>query len=218
MNASLVVDGYDPTRLPAPLMCPPASPLTAGCFDKASLPNAVHDDNGKTVANFGVSYDANTVFIRIHVLDGNVVSCHGILPWHQDGVEIMFDSRKEPLLRENIDDWGMPNHWEVGMSPNQQGEKTELYDTSGHAPTLLPPGATGVCVASPGGYDATVTFPTSALDQQQDGPWKEFRVNVAVYKVSALGASVNESDWQPLWSSDENIYGSGIFERGAPAE
>jgi hypothetical protein len=62
--------------------------------------------------------------------------------------------------------------------------------------------------------EAALAF--SLLDEVSRGPWKRFRLNVAVNDTDDAKEGTAKLWRRPDWPSGEDYAGSGIFERSGP--
>jgi hypothetical protein len=77
----------------------------------------------------------------------------------------------------------------------------------------LPPGVRAVCVKTDTGHATEIAIPAKYLDEKQGGPWKAFRLNIAVNDFDQVAGPLRALWWRPDWRSAATYAGSGTFER-----
>ncbi len=163
---------------------------------------------------FGVSYDANFVYVAVRVVDDAKVDDHPQgWPWAQDGVQVTLDAR--PVAQWGVKTGKDHPHLFAFMSPGKTAADT-VYWGKEH----FPAGLRAVCVRTPAGFDAEFAMPAAILDRVRGAAWDTLRVAVNVYDFDPrdgghqdAGGSGAYLYWVPAWDGGNNIPGSGMFVR-----
>jgi hypothetical protein len=157
---------------------------------------------------FGVAHDQRYVYVGVQTTDDHAILNPGKEPWSQDGVEIRFDGRPEPLRSQGRGHGEFKDILVISMSPGETPDQMVLYSKE-----QLPPGVKAACVKTPTGHAAEVAIPVSYLNQKQGGDWKAFRMNVTVDDYDAVAGPLRAPWWRADWRHGETYAGSGTFQR-----
>ncbi|NQU10053.1 hypothetical protein HQ590_04640 [bacterium] len=164
---------------------------------------------------FGVEYDEHYLYIGVETTDDKLVLDPKKETWDQDDVEVRIDARPESETAYNNgrvpdDLQTMQTMLAVLVSPGETPEQTILS-----FPDKLPKDLKAVCVKTAKGHTTEMAIPAAYLDAKQGGPWKSFRLNVAVMDVDGPSRpNMAYILWKPDWRLDETYPGSGTFQRG----
>jgi hypothetical protein len=152
----------------------------------------------------GVRHDDAFVYVAVRVFDDHVEARKTLAPWKQDGVEIRFDARQDPIRSHYAGARDGRDVVLVALSPSDRAEETWLY----HAGWIQPPeGIVARCRKTRGGFVAEVAVPREALRRM--GSSDAVRINVAVDDGDADGQS--QSWWWPDWRESAHVPGTGTF-------
>jgi hypothetical protein len=157
---------------------------------------------------FAVQHDDNFVYIAVKTADDKAILNPKKEPWSQDGVEVRFDARPEPQRSQGRGHGEFKDILVVSMSPGATLEQMVLYSAD-----QLPAGVKAICVKTAEGFNAEIAIPASYLNEKQGGPWKAFRMNIAVDDYDDVAGPLKALWWRPDWRSQETYAGSGTFER-----
>jgi hypothetical protein len=158
---------------------------------------------------FAVEHDDRFVYIAVKTTDDVSVLNSKKEPWSQDGIEVRFDARPEPLRSQGRGHGESKDILVVSMSPaGTPGEEMVLYDAK-----ELPPGVKAVCVKTPTGMQEEIAIPISYLNERQGGAWTGFRLNVTIDDFDQVAGPLKAHWWRPDWRGPETFAGSGTFER-----
>lgn len=200
--------------------CPRAKgPVTIdGSFDDwSTLPLAAMAPSGRDGWNgsadcgyrFATAHDENYLYVAVETHDDKSVLHPAGYPWEQDGVEIRVDARPDPERSRGRGDDEFKTILLLAMSPGETPGQTLLYSRE-----KLPVGTKAVCVKTADGHRTEAAIPVAWLDQKQGGPWKEFRLNVAVDDQDDPDGKISRLLWwRPDWRSPANFEGSGTFRK-----
>ena len=94
------------------------------------------------------------------------------------------------------------------VAPPAKGDEQTTYIR----PASLDEVAQVKSVATDKGISAEIAIPTAWLDAQQNGPWKEIRLNAVMHDYdSSISRKSKHLWWRPDWRFDRNFNGSGTF-------
>ncbi len=178
--------------------------------DWTSLPFSANAASGAADCSyqFGVEHDDKFLYIAIKTRDDHAILNANKEPWSQDGVEVRLDARPEPLRSQGRGHGEFKDILVVSMSPPEHEKDMVLYSRE-----LLPAGVRAVCVKTPTGHNAEIAIPASYLDEKQGGPWKGFRLNIAVDDFDQVAGPLKALWWRPDWRTPLTYAGSGTFQR-----
>jgi hypothetical protein len=159
---------------------------------------------------FAVEHDVNFVYIAVKTTDDRAVLNSKKEPWSQDGVEVRFDARPDPLRSQGRGHGEFKDILVISQSPaDKQGGERVLYSA-----TELPPGVNAACAVTPTGHATEIAIPVSYLNERQGGgAWSGFRLNVTVDDFDAVAGPLKALWWRPDWRGGETFAGSGTFQR-----
>jgi hypothetical protein len=157
---------------------------------------------------FGVEHDDKYVYIAAEVVDDKSILNPKKEPWSQDGIEVRFDARAEPVRSQGRGHGEFKDILVVSMSPGVTPDQMVLY--SGDE---LPAGVKAICVKTEDGFNAEIAIPVSYLNEKQGGKWSQFRMNIAVDDYDDAAGPLKALWWRPDWRSPATFAGSGTFAR-----
>lgn len=167
--------------------------------------------DGDLSYRFSTTYDRDAFYIAIQVVDDQLIRDPKSQVWEQDGIEIRFDSRDDPLRSLNTarhEDIGM-SHWLIAVSPETPDNKQQIY-----APHKLPKEISIASKTTENGYTTEVRIPNRVLNaMRNDTAWNALRLNLAVDDVDQREGPRAQLWWQPDWRSKQNHPGSGTFSK-----
>ena len=153
---------------------------------------------------FDTYYDKDFVYVGIQVKDDDLVAEAGKRVFDQDAVGVIVDGRPVKESGGAINGRNLTIAWAQGGT----GEAVLFR------PDRLPEGVKVVSQLAEGGYSAEVAIPISYLKSLQGNDhWEHIRLNLVFRDLDKNGIHESEIFWNPDWSSEENILGSGIFRR-----
>ena len=158
-------------------------------------------------ASFDVSYDDNYLYIGIKVTDDKLILKQNQPPWVQDGVEVRLDGRPDPKRSLCCGEVETKDFLLIPLSPGDAADKTIFIYKD-----IVPEGLNAVCIKTPEGYNAEIAVPISYLNDQQNGNWNSFRLNVAIDDRD-IENDWSFISWRPDWRQPANYPGSGTFVR-----
>ena len=187
----------------------PALPFDVVSPEQIRMNAANHTGHEDCRFRFGVSCDADFVYIAVQTVDDRPYLAPSKRVWQQDGVEVRLSAIAEPersLLCGRLSDQ-RANALPILVSPGSKpGERLPWQAGK------LPKGTKVVCVTAASGHNTEIAVPASYLDEERGAAWTELRLNVAVndYDEAHSGAQLW---WKPDWRTEETYSGSGTFRR-----
>jgi hypothetical protein len=181
-----------------------AAVIIDGKLDEwATMPLGVDSDY-----RFAVEHDDQFVYVAVKASDDRAVLNPLKEPWSQDGIEVRFDARPDPLRSQGRGRGEFRDILVISMSPGETPDKMVHYGKQ-----QLPPGVRAVCVKTDTGHATEIAIPLSYLNERQGGAWEAFRLNVAVNDFDEVAGPLKASWWRPDWRSPSTYAGSGTFRR-----
>ncbi len=215
-NAHLAVQGFPFNEYPRldlhPTQIPPT--IDGDLSDWAALPYQVSAANDTTAGfQFGLVYDANFVYLAVDLTDETWIYQDDFPdPLNQDGLEILLDARPDPLRSLGRGEERYFDFLTLQIAPGKSAQTMKLRRLKDKYP-VLPENLSTVYVRTKNGYQAEVAIPTDSLDQAQQAPWQEFRLNLCQIDTDDPNQTPNRLWWQTDWQSNEHVIGSGTFKR-----
>ena len=158
---------------------------------------------------FGVHYDDEYLYIGIEVTDDRTVLRPGFAPWQQDGNEVRLDARPDPVRSHNRGQGERDEFLLVAVSPGATPDQMTWYARD-HVEEA---GVQVVSLTTPTGHNTEIAVPLAYLDAAQGGPWKAFRLNIAVNDYDDPAGPLAQVWWRPRWGTMNDFAGSGTFVR-----
>lgn len=146
------------------------------------------------------AYDDRYVYVAVDVRDDRHVFDEETMPWSQDGVEVR--------LQIDQGDVGRQRMLLVALSGSRKPEQMVWFRRN-----RMPEGVQAICVQNDDGYVAEIAVPVAWLNKVAGGPWKRFRLNLAVNDTDDPKQGTAKLWWRPDWRSAASYAGSGTFER-----
>lgn len=159
---------------------------------------------------FTASYDDNYLYIDAQVSDDDIVLSDLKSTWDQDGIRFYIDPRLVTKSYQGREENPGKDFLRLYLSPDEENKTKNII----YRPESLPNGVvvkTQVSVTE-GVISYELKVPVSWLNEYQPGGWQHVRINVAANDVDSDG-SQKFIWWRPEWRSQQNIMGSGIFEK-----
>lgn len=176
---------------------------------KFKLPQVATGKN-KDVLYFDTTYDESFLYLSFHITDDTFIANPYNRRSPQDHTIIYFDARPDPyrMLGRGQKAWDLFNLFQV--FPVHKGEQTILRKRRSMN-SRIPEGLQVASRINDQGYDVEIGIPTKYLEEEQGKNWSEFRLNINQVDVDEKGGKVKFSWWQPNWTDEKNINGSGSF-------
>jgi hypothetical protein len=157
---------------------------------------------------FAVEHDDQFVYVAVRASDDRAVLNPLKEPWSQDGVEVRFDARADPVRSQGRGQGEFRDILVISLSPGETPEAMVHYGKH-----QLPPGVQAVCVKTDTGHATEIAIPVPYLNDRQGGAWQAFRLNVAVNDFDEVAGPLKALWWRPDWRSPSTYAGSGTFRR-----
>ena len=155
---------------------------------------------------FGVSHDAEFIYLAAHVQDDQLLLDSTRSAWQQDGIAFQIHAGPIDQSANATSIWsGMLLMQNPGMKAGEPGTVFR--------PNRLPKGVEYAIQHTEGGYFAEMAIPASLVDTLQGKAWEYLRLNVAVMDFDEDYTHETRLLWQPAWDSERSFVGSGTFRR-----
>lgn len=165
-----------------------------------------HKGDQDCLVQFDLSYDDEFMYVFAKVDDDQIESSSAHSTLEQDGLFVVLDARPREESIKGKGERIFRNIMVFGGSP---GETTPIY----HWQDRYPAG-TQIAVHKTGNtYYLELAVPTSYLNEKSGGDWDSFRINLFAADSDYKGHHMSQIYWKPDWREDENVLGSGLFEK-----
>lgn len=167
---------------------------------------------GNDVLYFDTRYDNSFLYFSFHITDDKVISEPYNRRSPQDQTIIYFDARPDPerMMGRGRKAWDLFSVLQV--FPVSEGEQTILRKRR-DMNERIPEGLQIASSITDNGYNIELAIPIKYMEQEQEKYWSEFRLNTKQVDVDEKGGKVESSWWQPNWSGEKNVNGSGSFKK-----
>lgn len=157
--------------------------------------------------SWGIRSDEAWLYLAAAVRDDAVVSGAGTAPRDRDFIQFVLNA--DPLDASLID---------AGEQQYRYSLSRAFSPRRGPATTVSGPGSDElefpfVCRETPEGYVLEAAIPLTYLTERQGTPWRHLRINWCVQDSDPGQEQRPRYWWQPEWSGEGNVLGSGVFFR-----
>lgn len=180
-------------------------------YDEDKLISGDNDAyTGKEDLNFGVklAWDEDYLYAAIEVKD-DVISLNAEESvWRKDALRFYIDGRPARLSISGKEQKNGDDYIGIFMSPAE----SKKHDISVYQPDNFPEGTLYAAKSSENMLYYEIAIPATWLNRKFGRNWENVRLNFGLNDVDDDGA-VTELYWKPEWRSEDNIIGSGVFEK-----
>ena len=189
----------------------PALPFEVAQQGDISLPQLAASDIS---FRFGLSFDADNLYVGVTVTDDNVVADPNLLARLQDAIAIAVDTRPAKERNTNM------NVVQAIISGFYNGAVTQVLTVEGASEDTFIPilktlesAVTSAVTRTATGYSAELAIPNRLLDKASGATWQEARIGIRTYDLDEPSGTIDVLHWQPYRYGNAPLTDSHAFTR-----